>query len=69
MNCRQQICVFSQIVVDAALRALPVRPNAEPCGQPMRQVSTRSGGIHVIDLLAHLSLPCRYMCVNMLYAN
>ncbi|XP_020393580.1 uncharacterized protein [Zea mays] len=31
------------LVVDAALRALPVRRNAKPCGQPMRLVTTRSG--------------------------
>ncbi|ONM32325.1 hypothetical protein ZEAMMB73_Zm00001d041057 [Zea mays] len=31
------------LVVDVALRALPVRWNAEPCGQPMRLVTTRSG--------------------------
>uniref|UniRef100_A0A804NRU2 Uncharacterized protein n=1 Tax=Zea mays TaxID=4577 RepID=A0A804NRU2_MAIZE len=30
-------------VVDAALRALAVRQNAEPCGQPTRLVTTRSG--------------------------
>jgi hypothetical protein len=30
------------LVVDAALRALPVRWDVEPCGQPMRLVTTRS---------------------------
>jgi hypothetical protein len=48
---------------------LAVRRNAEPCGQPMHLVPTRSGWIHVIDLLAHLSLSCIHMYVNMLYAN
>ncbi|XP_020399923.1 uncharacterized protein [Zea mays] len=33
----------SSLVVDAALHALPVRRNAEPCGQPMRLVTTHSG--------------------------
>uniref|UniRef100_A0A804ML13 Uncharacterized protein n=1 Tax=Zea mays TaxID=4577 RepID=A0A804ML13_MAIZE len=31
------------LVVDAAFRALPVRRNVEPCGQPMRLVTTHSG--------------------------
>jgi hypothetical protein len=35
--------VLSQLVVDAALRTLPVRRNAEPCGHPMRLVPTHSG--------------------------
>jgi hypothetical protein len=26
---------FSQLTVDVALRAMPVRRNAKPCGQPM----------------------------------
>jgi hypothetical protein len=43
MNYRQQICVFSQLVVDVALRTLPVRRNAEPCGQAMCLVPTRLG--------------------------
>ncbi|ONM31310.1 hypothetical protein ZEAMMB73_Zm00001d040417 [Zea mays] len=31
------------LVVDATLRALPVRWNVDPCGQPMRLVMTHSG--------------------------
>jgi hypothetical protein len=63
MNYHQQICVFSQLVVDVALRALPVRRNAKPCWQPMRSRLVQVDWFIVFNTYALVDVgQCMYIC-------